>query len=66
MDPTAGKLPAVIDGVLRANTFAKQAEVKAWEQEMTPCEHTLCFQQEAPRKIDSQGAFGIKVMEVTG
>lgn len=66
VDPTAGKLPAVIDGVLKANTFAKQAEVKAWEQEMTPCEHTLCLEQEAARKIDSQGAFGLRMTAVTG
>ena len=56
VDKTSGKLPAVIDGVLKANTFARQAEVQAWEQEMTPCEHTLCLQQEATRQIDSQGA----------
>ena len=55
VDSTKGKLPAVIDGVLKANTFARQAEVQAWEQEMTPCEHTLCLQQEAPRNIQSQG-----------
>ena len=44
---------AVIDGVLKANTFAKQEEVKAWEQEMTPCEHTLCLEQDAAREIPS-------------
>ena len=55
VDPTQGKLPAVIDGVLKANTFARQAEVQAWEQEMTPCEHTLCLQQEPPRQIQAQG-----------
>ena len=55
VDKTSGKLPAVIDGVLKANTFARQAEVQAWEQEYTACEHTLCLEQEASRKIDSQG-----------
>lgn len=55
MDRTSGKLPAVIDGVLKANTFARQAEVQAWEQEYTACEHTLCLEQEVSRKIDSQG-----------
>ena len=66
VDPAAGKLPAVVDGVLKANTFARQAEVQAWEQEMTPCEHTLCLQQETARKIDSQGAFGLRVTEAVG
>lgn len=55
VDQTTGKLPGIVDSVLKANTFAKQAEVQAWEQEMTPCEHTLCLEQEASRKIESQG-----------
>ena len=55
MEATQGKLPAVVDGILKASTFAKQAEVKAWEQEFTPCEHTLCLQQEDARQIESQG-----------
>ena len=65
VDPTSGKLPSVVDGVLKANTFAKQAEVQAWEQEMTPCEHTLCLEQESARKIDSQGAWEVGYMAVT-
>ncbi len=64
VDRSSGKLPAVIDGVLKANTFARQAEVQAWEQEMTPCEHTLCLKQEAARRIESQGAWRPPIMEV--
>ena len=48
-------LAAVVEGVLKASTFARQAEVQAWEQELTPCEHTLCLEQAAPRHIESQG-----------
>lgn len=55
IDASQGKLSAVIDGVLKANTFARQAEIQAWEQEMIPCEHTLCLVQEEARQIDSQG-----------
>ncbi|KAG0636560.1 hypothetical protein HOY80DRAFT_350881 [Tuber brumale] len=54
VERTVGNLPEVIDGVMKAMTFARQTEVQAWEQEMTPCEHTLCLQQEAPRKLESQ------------
>ena len=54
IDERSGKLPQVVDGVLKANTFARQEEVKAWEQELTACEHTLYLQQEASRKIESQ------------
>lgn len=46
-------LGAVVDGVMKANTFAKEAEVKAWEVEMTPCEHTLCLEQEPAKQIHS-------------
>ena len=55
MDGSAGNLPPVIEGVLKANTFAQEAEVKAWEQEYTACEHTLCLEQAPSRKIESQG-----------
>lgn len=54
VDKSAGKLPAVVEGVMKANTFSRQEEVKAWEQEFTSCEHILTLQQEAPRKIQSQ------------
>ena len=48
-----GKLGEVVEGVLKANTFAREAEVQAWEQEMIPCEHTLCLEQEAGKQIPS-------------
>jgi len=54
VDKSLGKLPQIVDAVLTANTFAKQQEVKAWEQELTACEHTLCLQQDQPRDIASQ------------
>ncbi|KAL6710540.1 ubiquitin C-terminal hydrolase Ubp14 [Coniothyrium glycines] len=54
VDKSSGKLPSIVDAVLKANTFATQQEVKAWEQELTACEHTLCLQQEALKQIESQ------------
>jgi ubiquitin carboxyl-terminal hydrolase 5/13 len=55
-----GQLPSVIDGVLKAATFSRREEIKAWEQELVPCEHTLLMAQEESRKIDSQG---LKILE---
>nr|POE52018.1 ubiquitin carboxyl-terminal hydrolase 14 [Quercus suber] len=52
-----GQLDEVVDGIMKANTFAKEAEVKAWEVEMTACEHTLCLEQEPAEEIPS-GALG--------
>ncbi|KIW05770.1 uncharacterized protein PV09_03626 [Verruconis gallopava] len=51
---SSGKIAEVVDGVLKANTFARQEEIKAWEQELTACEHTLCLEQGPGRQIDSQ------------
>lgn len=51
--PKEGTVGQVVDGILKANTFAKQEEVKAWEQEMTACEHTLCLEQAPSRQIHS-------------
>jgi ubiquitin carboxyl-terminal hydrolase 5/13 len=39
---------------MKANTFSRKEEVKAWELEMTTCEHILTLQQEPPKKIESQ------------
>ncbi|KAK2733461.1 hypothetical protein FQN57_002115 [Myotisia sp. PD_48] len=35
----------VVEKLMQAPTFSRKEEVKAWEQEFTPCEHTLCLQQ---------------------
>ncbi|KKY23012.1 putative ubiquitin c-terminal hydrolase [Phaeomoniella chlamydospora] len=51
---TSGNLQAVVEGVMKATTFARQEEVKAWEQEFTPCEHTLCLEQQPSKQIESQ------------
>ncbi|ORY56367.1 ubiquitin carboxyl-terminal hydrolase 14 [Pseudomassariella vexata] len=47
------KIAPVIDGIMKANTFSRQEEVKAWEQELSTCEHTLMLQQHESRKIES-------------
>ncbi|KAI8379979.1 hypothetical protein EDC96DRAFT_492531 [Choanephora cucurbitarum] len=48
------KLNAAVEAVMNAMSSAKQSEVKAWEEVITPCEHTLCLTQEAPKKLESQ------------
>jgi ubiquitin carboxyl-terminal hydrolase 5/13 len=39
---------------MRANTFSRQEEVKAWEQEIETCVHALALEQEPARQIESQ------------
>lgn len=57
LDVTGAKLAPVVDGIMKANTFARKEEVKAWEQELTSCEHILLMQQHESRKIE-QGQLG--------
>lgn len=52
LDISNPKLAPVIDGVMKANTFSRKEEVKAWEQELTTCEHILMLQQGDPRQIE--------------
>ncbi|KAI1372627.1 ubiquitinyl hydrolase [Hypoxylon crocopeplum] len=53
LDKTSPKLAPIVDSILKANTFSRQEEVKAWEQELTSCEHILLLQQHESRKIQS-------------
>lgn len=57
LDRTSDKLASIVDTVMKANTFSRKEEVKAWEQELTSCEHVLLMQQHASRKIE-QGDLG--------
>ncbi|CBF79349.1 hypothetical protein AN7422.2 [Aspergillus nidulans FGSC A4] len=51
----SGKLQSVIEGVMHATTFSKREEIKAWEQEFIPCEHTTGLIQQESKRIKSQG-----------
>lgn len=50
-DPT---ISSAVEAIMKANTFSRKEEVKAWEQEMTSCEHILTLLQGPPRQIESQ------------
>ncbi|EPE04485.1 ubiquitin carboxyl-terminal hydrolase [Ophiostoma piceae UAMH 11346] len=54
LDKADAKLAPTVEGILKANTFSLKEEVKAWEQELTACEHVLTLSQEDQRKIASQ------------
>ncbi|KAF5346463.1 hypothetical protein D9756_010077 [Leucocoprinus leucothites] len=49
------KIKALTDGVMSSLSSARQSEVKAWEEEIIPCEHTLTLQQEASGPIPASG-----------
>lgn len=52
LDIQSPKLSPVVEAVMKANTFSQKAEIHAWQQEVTTCEHVLTLQQQAPRKIE--------------
>ncbi|RLL94574.1 hypothetical protein CFD26_104230 [Aspergillus turcosus] len=54
IDASSGNLAVVVDGVMKAMTFSKREEIKAWEQEFVPCEHTLCLVQQTAKQTESQ------------
>ena len=35
LDIAGPKLAPIVDGIIKANTFSRNEEVKAWEQELT-------------------------------
>ncbi|OQD79523.1 hypothetical protein PENANT_c049G06754 [Penicillium antarcticum] len=54
VDQTIGNLSVVIEGIMTAMAFSKREEVKAWEQEFVPCEHTLCLVQQESEQAASK------------
>ena len=64
IDKNLGKLSEMVSGVLRATTFARAEEVKAWEQEFSACEHTLCLEQQSSRQIPSQDLGGCSMCDL--
>ncbi|OWT38601.1 ubiquitin carboxyl-terminal hydrolase 5/13 [Cryptococcus neoformans Bt1] len=51
------KLEEMKMGIMTALSSAQQSEIKAWEEEILPCEHTLTLQQEpvvVPGNVPSQ------------
>ncbi|KAJ8483090.1 hypothetical protein ONZ45_g14725 [Pleurotus djamor] len=49
------QLKALADGIMQSMSSARQSEVKAWEEEIIPCEHTLTLQQTATGPIQASG-----------
>lgn len=58
IETTHPKIAPVVDGIMTSNTFSRKEEIKAWEQELTSCEHILLMQQDEPRAIANQDLGG--------
>jgi hypothetical protein len=41
---------------MASNSSAQQSEIKAWEEDITPCEHTLLLEQVPPHEVKSTGS----------
>ena len=51
------KVKALVTGVMQSLSSARQSEVKAWEEEITACEHTLMLEQFETAPIEASGAW---------
>ncbi|THH03651.1 hypothetical protein EW145_g6112 [Phellinidium pouzarii] len=49
------KVQELVREVMNALSSARQSEVKAWEEEITACEHTLMLEQSAVEPIEASG-----------
>ncbi|PBK81751.1 ubiquitinyl hydrolase [Armillaria gallica] len=49
------QVQALVQGVMQSMSSARQSEVKAWEEEILPCEHTLTLEQFANGPIPASG-----------
>lgn len=65
VDSSSGKLSTIVEGVMKALTFSRREEVKAWEQEYVPCEHTLCLSQAEATQLQSQGSSILRKLDST-
>ena len=45
------KLKNLITAIINSSTELQQNEIKAWEEKMYPCEHTLTLEQEFTKKL---------------
>ncbi|KAG1797423.1 uncharacterized protein HD556DRAFT_1356550 [Suillus plorans] len=53
------------DGIMLSLSSARQSEVKAWEEEITACEHTLCLEQLQSGTIPQEGLAHCASCELT-
>ncbi|KAL4263101.1 Ubiquitin carboxyl-terminal hydrolase [Pleurotus pulmonarius] len=49
------KIKTLADSIMQSMSSARQSEVKAWEEEILPCEHTLTLEQFATAHIQDSG-----------
>ncbi|KAL3469471.1 hypothetical protein BJX99DRAFT_241252 [Aspergillus californicus] len=52
VDRSGSKFKSIIEGVMNATAFSKREEIKAWEQEFIPCEHTLTLAQQESKDFE--------------
>ncbi|KAH7890301.1 hypothetical protein F5I97DRAFT_1834387 [Phlebopus sp. FC_14] len=72
-DPNEGKIivadstitKTLTDGVMQSLSSSRQSEVKAWEEEIVPCDHTLLLQQVASGTIPPEGLAKCASCELT-
>ena len=58
--PSSQDSQHIIDKIVNATSAKQKSDIKAWEEEILPCEHTLCLEQQPsimdPAQFVSSGA----------
>ncbi|GAA5894063.1 hypothetical protein JCM8208_002337 [Rhodotorula glutinis] len=55
VDEVDDKLNGIVAAVLSSMSSAQKSEVKAWEEEIVPCQHTRELVQPEPKKLEPSG-----------
>lgn len=51
------QIKSLVDGVMQSWSSARHSGIKAWEEETTPCEHTLTLEQYESGTIPEFGGY---------
>ncbi|GAA6027092.1 hypothetical protein JCM8097_006105 [Rhodosporidiobolus ruineniae] len=65
VDEVDDKLNGLVAAVLRSMSSAQKSEVKAWEEEIVPCQHTRELVQPEPKKLEPSGLASCASCELT-
>ncbi|KAG0363135.1 hypothetical protein BGZ54_008300 [Gamsiella multidivaricata] len=56
VDKTFGDIPKVVDAIMTSLSASRQSEIKAWEEEIVPCDHIRNLQQDAEKVVAAENA----------
>lgn len=58
------ELEQVVDGIMNSLTLSRKEEVKAWELELTSCEHVLHLDQGDRDSVKANGMYALSTRQI--